>query len=246
MRSTEKIKKLIRKLNLDVYTNSEADQRVLSELLHVQEKSHQTEPTFVSTKIRRKTMFSGKRTWKVAALVAAVIGIGAISVVGVTISRIYYWGKTDDGLHIFMSDDFETVVTTDDDGVTDVEQTTRDLEEMKILSQQGKRELLWVKEAIIGTCRIKKNEYRYQLSDGRTSDMGEGADDMPAYNAEQWKEFGSQLEELRRLQKTGPGEDLGTYEETVEGRAFSFKREKYFLGDGTEAIWSVGTPKDAQ
>jgi hypothetical protein len=115
--------------------------------------------------------------------------------------------------------------------------------EMKTLSEQGKRELLEVKETIIDTYRLKTHKYRYQLSDGRTEEMGEPADDMPVYTQEQWKEFGPQLEEFRRLQKAGPGEDLGTYEETVEGRVFSFKREKYFLSDGTEVIWTIGTPK---
>jgi len=118
--------------------------------------------------------------------------------------------------------------------------------EMKILSEQGKRELLRVKETVIGTYRLKTHEYRYQLSDGQIKDMGEPADDMPVYGMEQWKEFSPKLKEFRRLQETGAGEDLGTYEETVEGRVFSFKREKYLLSDGTEAIWSVGTPKDEQ
>jgi len=179
---------------------------------------------------------------KYAAVVAVVLGLGAIAVVGVNISKIYYKGKTDDGAHIFISDDLETVVTMDE--VTDVEQTVRDLEEMKILSQQGKKELLEVKEMMTdGTLRLGTHLYRYQLSDGRTKDLGEGADDMPVYNMEQWKEFRAQLDEFRRLKKAGPGEDLGTYEETVEGRVFSFKRERYFLSDGTEVIWSVGRPK---
>jgi hypothetical protein len=189
------------------------------------------------------------KSWKVAAVLAIVIGAGAISVVGVNIGKIYYWGKSNDGTsHIFYSKDGQDdgFITMDANGVTDVEQTRRDLEEMKSLSQQGKKELLRVKETIIGTCRLKTHEYRYQLSDGRTKDMGEGADDMPVYNEEQWKEFSAQLEEFRRLQKAGPGEDLSTYEETVEGRVFSFKRERYVLSDGTEVIWSIGTPKDAQ
>ncbi|MBC8468930.1 MAG: hypothetical protein H8D56_05615 [Planctomycetes bacterium] len=183
---------------------------------------------------------------KIAAVLAIVIGLGAISVVGVNISKIYYKGKTDDGHHVFISDDLETIVTMDDDEVTDPEQTVRDLEEMKVLSQQGKRELLRIKETITSTGRLKTHEYRYQLSDGRIKDMGEGADDMLPIDEDQWKEFKPQLEEFRRLQKAGPGEDLGTYEETVEGRVFSFKREKYFLSNGTEAIWTVGTPKDGQ
>ena len=197
-------------------------------------------------------MFVRKRVWKVAAVLAVLIGLGAISVVGVNIGKIYYKGKTDDGTHhIFYSEDGEGAlgegfITMDADGVTDVEQTRRDLEEMKILSQQGKKELLRVKETIIGAYRLKTHEHRYQLSDGRTKDMGEPADDMPVYSQEQWKEFSPQLEESRRLREAGPGEDLGTYEETVEGRVLSFKRERYFLSDGTEVIWSVGTPKKDQ
>ena len=189
-------------------------------------------------------MFVRKRAWKVAAVLTILIGIGAIAVVGVNISKIYYKGKTDDGHHIFISDDLETIVTMDDDEVTDPEQTVKDLEEMKILSQQGKRELLRVKETI-GTGRLRTHEYRYQLSDGRTVDMGEGVG-LPIDDTAQWQEFSAQLKELHRLKKAGPGENLGTYEETVEGRVFSFKREKYSLSDGTEVIWSVGTPKDDQ
>ncbi len=193
-------------------------------------------------------MFVRKRAWKVAAVLAIVIGAGAISVVGVNIGKIYYWGKSEDGTHhIFYSKDAsgDGFTQMDANGVT-VEQARTDLEEMKNLSQQDKRELLRIKETIIGTYRLKTHEYRYQLSDGRTRDMGEPADDMPVYNQDQWKEFSPQLEESRRLREAGPGEDLGTYEETVKGRVFSFKRKRYFLSDGTEVVWSVGTPKDDQ
>ncbi len=204
--------------------------------------SKQTE----SPSIRRIIMKN--QITKIAAVLAIVIGVGAIAVVGVNVGKIYYKGKTDDGHHIFYSEDGEGAlgdgfITMDADGVTDVEQTRRDLEEMKNLSQQGKRELLKVKETIIGAYRLKTHEYRYQLSDGRTREMGEPADDMPVYSQEQWEEFSPQLAESRRLREAGPGENLGTYQETIEGRVFSFKREKYFLSDGTEAIWSVGTPK---
>jgi len=118
--------------------------------------------------------------------------------------------------------------------------------EMKTLSEQGKKELLKVKETKIGTYRLKTHTYRYQLSDGQIKDIGEPADDMPMYSMEQWKEFSPKLKEFRQIQEAGPGEDLDTYEETVEGRVFSFKREKYILSDGTEIIYSVGTPKDSQ
>ena len=195
---------------------------------------------------RRQTMFVRKRAWKVAAVLAIVIVAGAIAVVGVNISKIYYYGKTDDGAHIFISDDLETVVTTHDE-VTDVEQKVRDLEEMKILRQQDKRELLKVEEILRdGTIAWKVHEYKYELSDGRTKDMREGGDGTPVYSQDQFKEFKPKLEEFRQLKKAGQGEDLGTYEQTIKGRVFSFKREKYLLGDGTEFIWSVGRPKQDQ
>jgi hypothetical protein len=187
-------------------------------------------------------------TTRIAIVALVLIGVGAITAVGVNIGRIYYRGTTDDGTHhIFYSKgpsgDGFTVM--DANGVT-AEQAQTDLEEMQNLSQQGKRELLKVKETIIGAYRLKTHEYRYRLSDGRTGEMGEPADDMPLYSQEQWKEFSPQLKEFWRLRDAGPGEDLGTYEETVEGRVFSFKRERYVLSDGTEVIWSVGTPKDGQ
>lgn len=195
---------------------------------------------------RRQTMSVRIKNWKVAAVIAVVLGVGAISVVGVNIGRYYYFGKNEDGSHLFVSEDREDFITMDANGVTDVEQARTDLEEMKILSQQGKRELLNVKETIIGTYRLRTHEYRYQFSDGRTRDMGEIADGTPVYSQEQWKEFSPQLKEFFRLRDAGTGEDLSTYEETVEGRIFSFKREKYVLSDGTEVIYSVGTPKDGQ
>ncbi|MHC4728671.1 MAG: hypothetical protein ACYS17_15740, partial [Planctomycetota bacterium] len=105
---------------------------------------------------RRQTMFVRKRAWKAAAVLAIVIGVGAISVVGVNIRRYFFYkGKTDDGAHIFHSEDWETVVTLDDNQVTDVEQTRQDLEEIESLYQQGKRELLKVEETMAnGTLEI--------------------------------------------------------------------------------------------
>jgi hypothetical protein len=195
---------------------------------------------------RRQTMFVRKRAWKVAAVLAVVIAAGAIAVVGVNIGKIYYYGKTDDGAHIFLSDDLETIVTTHDE-VTDVEQTVRDLEEIKLLRQQDKRELLKVEEILRdGTLAWKVHVYKYELSDGRIEDMREGGDGMPVYSQDQFKEFKPKLEEFRQLREAGAGEDLGTYEETVKGRVFSFKRERYFLSDGTEIIWSVGIPRENQ
>ena len=119
--------------------------------------------------------------------------------------------------------------------------------EMKILSEQGKKELLKVEEILRdGTIAWKVHVYKYELSDGQTKEMREGGDGMPVYSQDQFKEFKPKLEEFRQLKKAEPGEYLGTSEQAVEGRVFTFKREKYLLSDGTEVIWSVGLPKDGQ
>jgi len=187
---------------------------------------------------RRQTMFVRRIAWKVAAVVAVVLGLGAISVVGVNVGKYIYVGKDDAGVHIFRSEDAKSVVTLDDDEVTDVEQTRKDLEEIEFLRQQDKRELLKVEEMMAdGTLEMKVHVYKYELSDGRIIDMREGVGGEFTLLRE------GRSQEWRQVKKAGPGEDLGTYEETVEGRVFSFKRERYFLNDGTEVVFSIGWPK---
>jgi len=195
----------------------------------------------------RRFIMRTSATRRIATAALVLIGAGAITAVGVNIGRVYYWGTSDDGTrHFFRSEGGEGAlgdgfITMDANGVTDVEQTAKDLEEMKNLSQQGKKQLLRVEETTMnGTVEMRTHEYKYTLSDGRTEDMREGVKWGGGFdNKERWQEW-------RQLKEAGPGADLGTSEETVEGRVFSFKRERYVLGDGTEIIWSVGTPKDGQ
>jgi hypothetical protein len=245
MKPAEEIERLVRHISFTA--SPETDTRLWADIARAGNPRRAMELAPDRKDIRRLIMRMSTTRIAIAALVC--IGVAAITAVGVNIGGIYYRGKSADGTHhIFYSKDGQSdgFIQMDANGVTDVEQARTDLEEMKILSQQGKRELLRVKETIIGAYRLKTHEYRYRLSDGRTKDMGEGANGMPVYSQEQWKEFSPQLGESRRLREAGPGEDLGTQEETVEGRVFSFKRERYHLSDGTEVIWSVGTPKNGQ
>jgi hypothetical protein len=72
--------------------------------------------------------------------------------------------------------------------------------EMKILSEQGKKELLKVEEILRdGTIAWKVHVYKYELSDGQTKEMREGGDGMPVYSQDQFKEFKPKLEEFRQL-----------------------------------------------
>jgi len=193
------------------------------------------------THLIRRTIMKNPIT-KLAAVLAIVIAAGAISVVGVNVGQYFYMGQDDAGVHIFHSEDFETVVTLDDNEVTDVEQTRRDLEEIELLRQQDKRELLQVETMMTdGTLEMRVHVYKYELSDGRTIDMREGAGG--AYTLARGGK--ARLQEWIRVKKAG-GEDLGTYEEVVRNRVFSFKRERFFLDDGIEVIFSCGTPKDDQ
>ncbi|MEN6335008.1 MAG: hypothetical protein ABFE01_12155 [Phycisphaerales bacterium] len=186
-------------------------------------------------------------TKRIAIAALVCIGIGTISAVAVNVGRVYYWGTSEDGTrHFFRSEGGEGAlgdgfITVDANTVTDVDQKARDLEEMKALSQQGKKVLLSVEEtAINGVVDMIMHEYRYTLSDGRTEDMREAMKWGGGFDDEKrWQQW-------RGLRDAGPGQDLGTEDRTVEGRVFSFTRARYTLGDGTEITWSVGTPKDSR
>jgi len=79
--------------------------------------------------------------------------------------------------------------------------------------------------------------YQYELSDGRTRDIAEGGAVNDVLNKEQRQEW-------RQCKNKGSGEDLGTYEEKVNGLLFVFKRQRFTLSDGTELTWSYGTLKN--
>lgn len=237
MKPTDNVEKLIRDLHvLDINTSAEMDRRILHETMKVQQELKQTKLAKTQPDIWRKIMKSS--ITKLAAVITVVVSVGAIAVVGVNVGRYYYLGKNEDGNHVFVSEDWQSVDTLGADEVTDIEQTRRDLEEIESLRQQNKRQLLKVEETMTdGTLQMRVHVYKYELSDGRIIDNREGAGGDFAVDKAQWEEY-------FQLRKAGPGEYLGTYEEIVESRVFSFEREKYILSDGTEIIYSVGTPKD--
>jgi hypothetical protein len=78
----------------------------------------------------------------------------------------------------------------------------------------------------------------FTLADGTVVTLAEGspAAAKTTLSEADWKE-------LRGLQKADAGEDLGTYEEEIRGKVFTFARERYLLGDGTEVIHAEGIPR---
>ncbi len=176
----------------------------------------------------------------IAALVC--VAVSAVTVVGVGIGRYYYYMGRDGGGHHFISDDGQSVVTMSDEDVPNVEQAQDDLQEMKKLSHQGRRELIRIIEnKANGHLERRLFVYAYQLADGRTREMGEAAPD----NSGSYTLTDAQHAEMIQLKKAGPGEDLGTYEEDVQGHTFLFQRQQYLLSDGTKILWSIGEPKNS-
>ncbi|MGE5297061.1 MAG: hypothetical protein ACM3VT_19735 [Solirubrobacterales bacterium] len=179
---------------------------------------------------------------RVAAIALICIGAGVVTAVAVTAAHYYYLGKDDTGHHRFDSTDGQSMVTMDDAPGMDPEQARRDIEEMKSLSEQGRRELVKVVRIDVnGELERKMLVYKYSLADGSTREIGE----IPPGNTGRGTLTGPQHTELMRLKDAGPGKDLGSYEEDILGRAFAFTRQQYTLSDGTEIIWSAGTPKTA-
>lgn len=132
----------------------------------------------------------------------------------------------------------QSAATTSDSDQAEAEQAQKDLQEIAILRQQGKRQLIGVDKLVAnGVLHRRVFEYQYPLSDGRTTVMGESAGGNYILSK-------AQRQEWIQLRDAGSGEDIGTCEEEVNDRLFVFKRQKFVLSDGTELTWSVGTPKN--
>jgi len=207
---------------------------------------------------RRQTMSVRFKSWKYAALIAVVIGAGALATtVGLKVRKLYFKGREPDGTYIFQTEP-ETVETEDGRTVTtsrtvgimadpnktiDVEQKIKDLEEIDLLRQQDDRELIRVTEKEVnGKPQPRTFGFKYILADGQEETIGESDPDTQDRERSLTQEQQDELLSLR-LQRTGKEEYPGIEEKEVRGRVFVFKRQLYVLSDGTEVIVSTGKPK---
>jgi len=209
---------------------------------------------------RRQTMFVGKRAWKVAALVAVVIGVGTIATaVGLKVRKYYFVGRETDGPYnkYNFKSELETVeledgstevrgrmvgiASMDPNFTIDVEQKIKDLEEIDLLRQQNDRELVTVEEQEVnGKPQPRTFIFKYVLADGSEEMMGEGDPGERSLTKEQMDELLSlRLKRLKHADK----EEYISIEKEVKGRIFVFKQQRYVLSDGTEIIVSTGMPK---
>jgi hypothetical protein len=118
-----------------------------------------------------------------------------------------------------------------------------DLREVASLRRKNLRQWIAIDELTAnGALDRRVFVYRYQLSDGRTTDMREAADAaafQPILSAAQRREWA-------QAKNAGFGQELGAYEQEIQGHTFAFTRQRFVLGDGTELIWSYGKLKDNQ
>ena len=213
---------------------------------------------------RRQTMFVGKRAWKVAALVAVVIGVGTIATgVGLNVRKYYFVGRETVGplnkynfkseLETVELEDGSTevrgrmvgIVSMDPNFTIDVEQKIKDLEEIDLLRQQNDRELVTVEEQEVnGKPQPRIFIFKYVLADGSEEMQSEVDPDTQDRGMSLTKEQIIELLSLRlKRLKHADKEEYISFEEEVKGRIFVFKQQRYVLSDGTEIIVSTGMPK---
>jgi hypothetical protein len=203
---------------------------------------------------RRQTMSVKVKSWKYAAIIAVVIGAGALATtIGLKVRKLYFKGREPDGTYIFQTEP-ETVETEDGHTVTsmrtvgvtvapdetiDVEQKIKDLEEVDLLRQQDtNRELVGVVETEVnGELQPRTFSFKYTLSDGREIKIGEGDPDTQDLQGSLTKE---QEDEVFNLLRADEYVTIGSEIQEVRGRMFNFKRNRFVLSDGTEVIKSFG------
>lgn len=185
------------------------------------------------------------RNWKVAAILAVVIGAGVVAaaVVGV---KYHFVEKRPEQGYLVQSEDGRNMMNITENHATSPEQAVAYAEEIALLKKQGDRELVGVSEIEVnGQHDSRHLSYKYNLSDGRTLTVGERDpdDNGPRTLTSERREELRQLwhEQLKQMHL----QDLTTTEEKqVYGSVFSFTKWKFVLSDGTEVVYSIGRLKD--
>jgi hypothetical protein len=214
---------------------------------------------------RRQTMSVKFKSWKVAAVIAVVIGAGAIATtVGLKIYRYHFEGQGRDGEYIFTTESeviYETPADANDktshtvvsgstmtsmgynppNGVTNpteaekVEQMQQDLEQIDQLRQSDERELTGVTDTWTNGRFHRTCHFRYTLSDGRVITMGEGDPDLRKQHTPEQTKLDHA--EIGLLRAQGQRELVRVIESDVDGHIFRTCTYEYALSDGrTETV----------
>ena len=203
----------------------------------------------------RRTIPIPGRIWRIA--IAAVILVCLGGAVGTFIDMRYHVaGRQADGVERLVSKDAEakyarSTVIPDANGAREMVPTANKPGEADLLPEQDDIEVVIVGANNHSPAQVIEVEasgrpdsrapLQYAVAKGRRNVAGvNNHSPLPASLSQ------ADWVELSQLRQAGQGEDLGTQEKQLKGRAFVFKRERYTLRNGTRVIVSVGAPKDAQ
>jgi hypothetical protein len=192
--------------------------------------------------IERRRVASGRGGIRRMAAVIALLGTGAAAAaVGMKIQQYHVVGKVPGQGYVTRSEDGQDTITISARPETTGEQAAAYAQELALLKQQGQRKLVGVVDlAVNGQHDGRVLSYEYHLADGQTRWMGERDPDDNGP--------GTLLTEP--LERLRPALDkarvVGTYDRTVQGRAFSFKARQLNLSDGRQVLWAEGSPKERE
>ena len=251
--------------------NSENIDRYLKSVVPPEHASHQHRQQLrreVLKEIeRRQTMSVRGRNWRVAAVLAVIIGAGVVAAAVVGVKYRFVEKRPELG-YMVWSEDGHSMMNITEKHAGSPEEAVETAEEIAALKQQGQRELVGVGEIEVnGQLDSRTLSYEYHLSNDQTIRVGERDPDDNAPGTL----VGERLEEAGRLLRQavtgarGTGQfvktDEGTfhvadegaeeketpsYERIIEGRTFIFQKHTFTLSDGTQVAWSLGTPKDGR
>ncbi len=241
-KNLKKIDKYLININLPDY---ESDQ-------HRDKLRHQV----IDRTERKQTMLGTNRFWKIAALITILISAGAIAAtVGLRVYRYRFEGQSRDGTYHFTSEpeivyaensksivrSSGTSVTVGPNDTLDVEQKIKDLEEIELLRQQDDRELMRVIETEVNGNLHRTFSFKYVLSDGRETTIGEGdPDERKTRSHEQIKKDNAEIELLR---EKGERELIGVVDTLAKGELHRSCSYKYTLADGRELTVGESDPE---
>ena len=194
---------------------------------------------------------------------AAIVCAGAIAAtVGVTIRQYYFEGRGADGNYYFHTEDSKAtyrdangvekpvigktfgeviIKSKDPNRAVDVERTQKDLEEVDLLRQQDRRELMGVVDVTVTDCLFRTLVYKYTLSDGRTMTIREN--ELPLASRRTPDQMQKDREEVARLRQQERRELVGVMDTQMEGNLFRVCQYKYTLADGRDLIFTESDPE---
>ncbi len=237
MKSAEDIKRYFQQATLS--TNPNKHEAVFEEIQRAQDQSQKVKRVCNQALLRRiimKTLMT-----KAAAVILICTGVAAAAVVGAKIYKWRFIGKDPERGYLLQSEDGRSTTNVPEGWADSPELAVKVREELDLLKQRGDGELISVIEKEVNGKLISRYlRFKYVLADGREIKSGELDPDF--------KRTGTlteaQEEEIVNLLRTDKYVTIGHEKKEVRGRMLCFERNQFVLSDGTEVIWSRGTPED--